>query len=395
LPTNTVPASLRAALTLSTTVLAVGALLFGALVPTVAAANGLEVTTPYPSVAVAPGTKVSLDLTVTSTRAGEVALKVDSVPSGWTASLQGGGYVVDGVTATPGTPATVRLDVSVPADAPDGSTTLKVDAAGAGATDSLPITIRVAAGAAGDITMTTTSPTLTGPSDTSFSFPLTLQNDSAQDVTVSATAAGPTPDWTVTAKLTGSEQAASTIVKAGASTGINVNVTAPANVPAGKYPIKVTATAGSKTVSADLGIEITGTYKLTLGTPGDVLSAQGSAGAGTQQQFIVTNTGTAPLTNVALTEQAPTGWNVTFDTPSIASIEPQKMATITATIVPSGEAVAGDYIVTVTAANDQATSDAQIRFTVETSPVWAIVGIGIIVAILAGLSYVFRTYGRR
>ena len=55
---------------------------------------------------------------------------------------------------------------------------------------------------------------------------------------------------------------------------------------------------------------------------------------------------------------------------------------------------------TVSAANDKVTASsqgtsAQIRFTVETSPIWAIVGIGIIALILAGLFYVFRTYGRR
>lgn len=387
----------RAALTISraTTALALATLLLGGLAPAAAAANGLEVTTPYPAVVVAPGSKVSFDLTVASTRSANVALQVKGAPTGWTATLHGGGFVVDGVSVGANKDATVRLDVAVPGDAADGSHNLIVTGADGGISDNLAIAIRVAAGAGGDITLTTASPTLTGASDAAFSFPLTLQNDSAQDVTVSATATGPSPDWTITTKLTGSEQAASTIVKAGSSTGITVNVTAPANAPAGQYPIHVTATAGSKEVSQDVGIEITGTYKLTLSTPGDLLSAHGSAGSGTQQQFIITNTGTAALTNVALTEKAPTGWKVTFDKPTIDSIDPQGTATVTATIVPAGEAVAGDYVVTVTSANDQTTQDAQIRFTVETSPIWAIVGIGVIVAILAGLFYVFRTYGRR
>ena len=69
--------------------------------------------------------------------------------------------------------------------------------------------------------------------------------------------------------------------------------------------------------------------------------------------------------------------------------------TVTATITPAGEAVAGDYVITFTATNDQATATAQVRFTVETSPLWALIGIGIIALILAGLFYVFRTYGRR
>jgi uncharacterized membrane protein len=48
-----------------------------------------------------------------------------------------------------------------------------------------------------------------------------------------------------------------------------------------------------------------------------------------------------------------------------------------------------------TATEAGATGAAQIRFTVETSPIWALVGLGLIVLILAGLFYVFRTYGRR
>jgi uncharacterized membrane protein len=390
-------AARRAAQTISRATIAfvLGTLLVGAIAPAAHAANGLTLTTPYPAVVVAPGSKVSFDIAVASTRAANIALAIKGAPSGWTATLHGGGFVVDSVAVTGSKDATVRLDVSVPATAADGSQALTVTGSGGGAEDNLSITIRVAAGAAGDITMTTASPTLTGASDATFSFPLTLQNDSAQDVTVSATATGPTPEWTVTAKLTGSEQAASTIVKAGSSTGINVSVTAPQNAPAGQYPIHVTATAGSKTIEADLGIEITGTYKLTLSTPGDLLSAHGSAGAGTQQQFIITNTGTAPLTNVKLTSTAPTSWKVTFDNDTIDTIAPQGTATVVATILPSGEAVAGDYVVTVTSANDQTTDNAQIRFTVETSPIWAIVGIGVIVLILAGLFYVFRTYGRR
>ena len=52
-------------------------------------------------------------------------------------------------------------------------------------------------------------------------------------------------------------------------------------------------------------------------------------------------------------------------------------------------------MITFNANSDQADSSAQVRFTVETSPLWALIGLGIIGAILLGLYYVFRTYGRR
>jgi uncharacterized membrane protein len=136
---------------------------------------------------------------------------------------------------------------------------------------------------------------------------------------------------------------------------------------------------------------------MTLTTPDDRLSASGSAGAATAVAFDVTNTGTAPLTLVTVAATPPTGWEVTFDPENVPTIAPNETATVTATITPSGEAVAGDYVVSFTAsANEEAASaSAAVRFTVETSPLWAFVGLALIALIIGGLLYVFRTYGRR
>jgi uncharacterized membrane protein len=380
-----------------TAALVVSTLVLATVVPMVSADGGLEVTTPYPAVAVAPGTKVSFDLTVSSTRTANVALALSGVPDGWTASVLGGGFIVDGVSVTSTTDATVRLDVDVPADAPAGTSTLRLTAQGGGAQDVLPIAIRVNAEAAGDISLTTSTPTLTGSSDANFSFDLQFKNDTAQDVTVSVAASGE-PDWDIKATLTGEDQAASTIVEAGATQNVTVTATAPANSPAATYPIKVEARAGDRTATADLAIEVTGSYALSLSTPNGVLSAGGSAGSPTTQEFTIVNNGTAPVTAVTLTETPPTNWTVTYEpADGIPSIAPGDTQTIIATITPSSEAVAGDYVVSFTAAAAEGGTDstAQIRFTVETSPLWALIGLGIIVLIIGGLFYVFRTYGRR
>ena len=379
-----------------TAAVALAVMLLSAIAPAVAADEGLEVTTPFPAVAVAPGSQVSFDLTVAYTRSAIVDLEVSGAPSGWTASLLGGGNVVDAVSVTADAPGEVRLDVDVPADATAGSATLRVTATGGGARDVLPITVRVDAEAAGDISLTTSTPVLTGSSDATFSFDLQFSNDTPQDVTLSASATGP-DGWEVTTALTGETQAASTVVEAGSTQNVTVTVNAASDAAAGQYPLTVTATAGERTVTTDLGIEITGSYSMTLATPNDLLSLSGSAGSATTQAFEITNTGTAPITEVKLTATPPTNWEVTFDPESLASIEPGQTGTITATITPSGEAVAGDYVVTINAAAAEggATDSAQIRYTVETSPLWAFVGLGIIVLILGGLFYVFRTYGRR
>jgi uncharacterized membrane protein len=380
--------------------LAAAAVLLAGLAPTVAAAT-VTVTTPYPSIAVAPGSKASFDLSVTADRDGTVGLAVVGAPTGWKATIHGGGFVVQGVSVTANKASTARLDVDIPGDTTATTGNLKVEATIGGDKSVLDITILVNADVAGDITLTTSSPTLTGSSDAPFTFDLTLTNGSSEDQTVSATATGPA-GWTVTTKLA-QANAASTVVKAGSSTTITVTATAPDGAPAGHSELDVSVTAGTKTIPGKLGIDITGTYALTLETPNQLVSARGAAGSGTTQAIVVKNTGTGDLANVKLTSTAPTNWKVTFDAAdaTIPAIPAGQEVNVVATITPSGDAVTGDYKVTISAASEAAAGasaakgDLPMTFTVETSPLWLLAGLALIAAILVGLFYVFRTYGRR
>lgn len=396
MPTSLIARARRPAIAL-----AAAAVLLVGLVPAVAAADTLSVTTPYPSIAVAPGSNASFDLTVAVPSTGTVDLAVTGVPTGWKATLHGGGFVVNGVNAAPGKPGTARLDVDVPAATTVTKGSMTVEARLGSQRASLAITVGVDAAVAGDITLTTASDTLTGSSDSPFTFDLTLNNGSSEDQTVSATATGPT-DWAISTKLA-QANAASIVVKAGSTTTITVSATPPPGAPAGQTDLDVAVTAGTKTIPGKLHVQITGTFTLTLGTPNDLVSAHGPAGSGTTQQVVVKNTGTGPLSNVKMTATKPTNWDVTFDAANdtIPTIPAGQEVTVTATIKPAGEAVTGDYKVTISGASDAAagataaTGDLAMTFTVETSPLWLLAGFGLIVVILAALFYVFRTYGRR
>jgi uncharacterized membrane protein len=359
----------------------------------VAAVDIVSVTTPYPAVVAAPGSKVSFSIDISTAQPGRVDLSLSGVPDGWTASLHGGG-VVDSVLTTADTPTNVRLDVEVPADAATGTTRITVKATSSGSAIDLPLDLRIDAASAGDVTLKTDFPALQGPSDTTFSFNLTLSNGTAEDLTFAVNAVGPS-GWDVTSKLTGSAQAASAIVTAGGTSGVSVSVVPPTDVAAGDYTIDVQATAGAQQIPLQLGVQITGSYTLTLTTPDQRLNGHGSAGSATEQDLTVTNTGTAELTDVAVTATAPTGWTAVVDQPSIASIAPNATASVKVTITPSGDAIAGDYALTFRASNQQANDSIDYRFTVETSQLWFIVGIALIVAVGAGLWWVFQRYGRR
>ena len=361
---------------------------------TVLAADSLTVTTPYPAVVVGPGSKVSFNLTIKTTAQARVDLSLSGAPDSWSAKIRGGGFDISAVQTNGKDAATASVDVTVPDDA-TGTTTLTLTAKALGQTVTLPLDVTVNASAAGDVTLTTDVPAQRGSSSQTFTFNLTIDNTTSQDLTFSVNAQGP-DGWTTEARLTGSAQAASAIVKAGSTSSVTISANPPDGVAAGQYPIDVTATAGSKQYTAKLGVEITGSYTLTMSTPNSVLSTAGNAGNVTTQQLTLQNTGTAPITNVIVTGSGPSGWKIDFDQKTIASIEANGTATVTASITPSNDAIAGDYQLTFTATGDQSTSANQtIRFTVQTSIVGGLIGAALVVVVAVALWYVFRRYGRR
>ena len=368
--------------------------LAGPVAPLVAAAGVVTVTTPFPAIVAEPGSSATFKLTLSVPSAQRVDLKAEGVPTGWTARFQGGGNVVDGAYVDPKTPPDVTLSVDIPKDAAPGTSTIRVVATGVSGQDTLPLSIRVAEAAAGDVTLTSDFPELKGPSTASFTFNLTLTNGTATEASFSMDASGP-DGWTVAAKPAGQAQATSTVVPAGGNTSIVVSVTPAADVAAGSFPIIVTVNGAGKTVTSNLTVTITGTYSIAVSTPDKVLSTTANAGSAKPFQVTVTNTGTAPVTAVTPSASAPTGWTVTFAPDAVPSIAPNDTQTLTATITPSADAIAGDYELTITAKGAEATDNVTIRVRVETPQVWWIAGVVLIVAVFAGLYWVFRTYGRR
>jgi uncharacterized membrane protein len=368
--------------------------LLPSLIPGTLAATGLKLTTQFPSVTVTPGTKVSIDLAVEAGEAATVGLALSGVPSTWTAALHGGGYVVNAVHVNGTAATTVRLDVAVPSDA-TGTTRITVTATATGSTVALPIDIKAEVGAGGELTLDTDTVALQGAASESFNFTLTLKNDKEEDVTFSTTATGP-DNWDVSAKATAQTQAVTAVVKAGAVAQITVAAKPPADVQAGKFPINLTVNAGDTTLTKDLEVDITGSYTMSLTTPTGVLSTRGSAGGTTDQQFVITNTGSAPLTKVVMTATPPTDWKVTFDPASTDTLAPGDTVNVTAHIVPTTNAIAGDYTLTFNASSTESDNkSADIRFTVEASILGAVLGIALIAAAIGGLFWVFRRYGRR
>lgn len=362
--------------------------------PAAVLAAGPTLTTPYPSVTVSPGGSVTFDLTLTTSTAQLMSLSVSSVPSGWSTSLTGNGTVVNEVYTDPSKPPSLSLAVNVPANASATTQAITVTAHGPSGTATLPLAVKVESTASGGATLTTSFPKLSGTPTASFTYSLTLANNSSQKQTFSLQGQGPS-GWSVDVHPSSNSQALTDAIDAGSNDVLTATVTPPSTVVAGSYPVTVTAAAGSVTAKVDLEVTITGAPSLSISTPNQVLNATVTSGGTGTVSLVITNTGSTTLSGVSLTSTPPSGWNVTFNPTSVSSIAPNASSTVTATIDPGSNALAGDYDLTITASSGGASGNVDIRTTVQTSPLWGFVGIAIIVIVLIGLAWVFRRYGRR
>lgn len=362
--------------------------------PPAARAQDLQLTAPYPAVAVQPGATATFDLSVTAAEPIRVDLAVEGVPDGWTTVLRGGGREVGSVTADPDEPPELVLDVDVPDDAEPGTTTITVVGRAGAETQRLALDVTVLGAEGGEVTLTTEVPARRATAEDTFEYSLELSNDTPQQLTFELQAVGPR-GWTVSIEPSGEADATSVTVDARGSQTLTVQATPPAQASEGVYQLRAEAVAGEQRVAIDLAAEITGRVALEFATADERLNATGTAGNPTSVDVVVDNVGTAPLTGLSFSGNGPSEWEVTFEPTSVQALAAGERATATATIVPSTNAVAGDYVVTLRVSGEGIDESLQVRVTVETPPLWGIVGIGLILLTLGAMAWVFRRYGRR
>lgn len=356
------------------------------------------ISTAFPGVDVQPGQNVDFPLTIAESGNGTeiVSLRVGAVPQGWRAQLEGGGYEVDQAYINKANPQSLSLNVNVPAAATAGTYDLSVVASGPGGVSTLPLRVRVATGGQARPSLTAQYPELQGASKAKFQFQLTLNNNGFRDESFALSAHAP-QGWQVDfTPAYASKEIGAIPVKAGNSQSIDVNVTPPNGAAAGKYTVVASAAAGpGQQVSTRLHVTLVGSYDLQLTTPSGRLNAAATAGGRSAVPLLVANAGTAPVRNISLAADAPSGWNVAFRPDVVATLAPGASQQVTMSVDPSAQAIAGDYDVAVTAASPAADAQQDIRVSVSGSTLWGWIGVLIVLGVLAGLGYLFRRLGRR
>ncbi|WP_029192861.1 NEW3 domain-containing protein [Paenibacillus harenae] len=355
------------------------------------AASTVELYSPYLELSAPPGDSISYSIEVINhgTAMQSVDLRFDAKGNDWAYELTSGGRAVSRLAIKAGESQSVNLRLDVPLEVNKGSYPFQVKAG-----DSvLPLAVQVSEQGTFRTELTTDQPNMQGHADSTFSFSATLRNRTAEKQTY-ALAAQAEPGWDISFSE-GGKSVTSVEVEPNSEKSISISAVPPQSVNAGTYQIPISASNNSTAGETTLEAVITGTYNLVLSTPNELLSTEVTAGSERKLDLVVTNSGTAELNKVSLSASSPSGWEVSFEPSTVDSIKAGATARVQATIKADKKALAGDYVVSMTASSPEKTADAQFRVAVKSSVLWGWIGILIILAVIAGLYYLFRKYGRR
>ncbi len=362
-----------------------------------AAFRGVGLSTPFPTQTVRSGEPATLTLTVKNY--GEppqvISVRVVEVAPGWKATLLGGGRPIGAVSVGPDQDVTLSLRLEPPAGAKPGTYRFRVVAQGRTATADLPLALTFGQVQPSRLALSAELPVLRGPATSGFKYRLTLKNDSDQDLLLNLDARGPKGAQTTFTPAFGSQQVTSVPVKAGESRDLDVDVSLPKTIAAGNHPVVVRASGGGASAEVKLTLEVTGRVDLSITGPEGRLSGQATAGRPSPLKLLVRNQGGAPARNIEFSASEPSGWEVKFTPERVDEIAANGQQEVSASIRPSGKAIAGDYMVNIRASAGESSSSADFRITVLTSTLWGVAGIALVAIALAVVGLAVSRYGRR
>ena len=359
----------------------------------------VTISTDYPSITVQAGKNVKFPVRFTNNGTVDRELDVTiSGPEDWKPQLKNQSFLIRRVYLQAGKNLTTDFTVDPPNGVTAGTYTFTitgVEPRGAGEAV-LDLNLAIADTGLSGVRLVSQYPNLRGGADKPFEFKADLVNQSDEDRDFTLAARAPEGWEVVFQPAFEKRQIAGIRLKAGETKGLDINVTPTRSARAGDYPVIIQAASGPDQAQIQLGVTVTGNYKLFLGTPPPgTLNAQATAGEESNVTLNVQNTGSGDLTNVSLSASKPDGWDVSFRPESIDRVPAGATREVVMTVKPSSKAIPGDYMVRVTAQNPQVNEQTGVRVTVSTPTAWGVVGLGIVALSIGGLYGVFRRFSRR
>jgi uncharacterized membrane protein len=254
-----------------------------------------------------------------------------------------------------------------------------------------------------EVSIHTDFPILEGPANTVYEFEVNITNKTGEDAsfelggTVVAPDGQPLQGWALGFEPAFGEnkRISSVSVNSSLSERVDVSITPPLFTDAGDYFIPVRIGNEEYEANTMLQLTIAGRGELTVTTPDGRLNVDATAGKEGAAVVRVGNIGTADLTDIALLADTPPNWVVTFTPNVIESLPRNTVIDIPFTISPPDSAVPGDYMIKLRSRNNEASSVADIRVTVEQSTIWGWLGLLLVIVVLASLGGLFWRLGRR
>lgn len=171
----------------------------------------------------------------------------------------------------------------------------------------------------------------------------------------------------------------------------------------GEYIIRLEvaeASTGEPKNSIEFKAIVTGRTDFIVKTKTERLNIKAKAGEYSYFPIIVTNLGTTVLDKVTSSSKKPEEWSVTFKPEKLESLSQDYSEEVEVAIKPPSKTIAGDYMVTLKFDSDPRPSvtelpELDIRVTVSTPTKWGWIGVGIVIAVIAGLAVTFTRLGRR
>ncbi len=364
----------------------------------------ISMATEYPGVEVPAGEDVSMDIIFHNRgRLDEnVEVWLSGIPAGWKATIKTYRFTVTGIHVPAGENKTLSFDAQPPKDVDPGKYTFQIQAKTQDGKFKMARNVMVIVTGAAEkvaedrgVKLSTSYPEISGPSDATFEFSVEVNSKLDKDAVFDLFAQGP-QGWDINFKPAYETKYITSLrLKANQNQTIAVEVKPPPLSEAGHYPINVRVSSGDAQSEVKLAVILTGTYGIEVGTPNGLLSLDARQGKPANLSFYVKNTGSAANHGIKFMSFKPENWQVEFNPPGLELIEPGDLKQVEMTITPYEDALVGDYSISVNVEGEKASKIMELRTTVKASAAWGWVGIGIIVAVIAGLLGIFRWLGRR
>lgn len=363
--------------------------------------RGIALYTEYSGVLVARGETVQMDLTLENKgRSDEnIDVRITEAAKGWKATLRGTRYQVSGMVVPEGKTRTLALNLEPEKTTGPGKYAFRFEAKTADGKfvvdHTLTVNVQERKVGADNIQIIAAYPVLRGQTDARFEFSLDVTNKGEMDRTFNLAATGP-EKWEINFKPAYEQKQISSIrVKDGQSQTVAVEVTPAQNAAAGEHPILVRISSGESKAEVKLTVVLTGTYKLDAGTPNGILSLEAFPGKPTSFSLFVKNTGSAVNRNITFSSFKPENWEAAFTPEKLEALAPGEMKQIEVKVTPGPQSLVGDYSVGIMTNGERSDKTIEMRVTVKAASAWGWIGIGIILLVIAGLSFLFIKMGRR